>query len=512
MKPRPRFPRPLCVAFILAAFSGSLLADTLPPDLDAYVAQGMQDWKLPGLAITVVKDGKPILVKGYGVREAGKPEPVDEDTLFAIGSATKAFTATALGMLVDRGAARWDTPVHEIDPDQKFSDPWVTKEIRLSDLTANHSGLSAVSESLWYGTGLSREQILDRLQYVPLSEGFRYHFQYRNVMFLLAGQMIPKLADGQTWDDFMAKEIFAPLGMKHSLPTDSGIAKAANVARPHLLNYAHEPIPVPYRDMHNIAPAGSIVSSASDLVPWLKVHLAQNEFTPLVKPETLRFLHTSQTPMWSIDDEGTPRISPFPLQSYCLGWVTQSYRGTRLVWHNGNIDGMSAWVALAPDLGLGVAMLANLDDCELRTAVFYHILDHALGKEPRDLAAQTLERRDAALTRRDEAESRWQDLAKSALSPALPLASYAGKYQSPLLGTVTVTERNGSLYYERTPQQTLRLVPTAKDANTFLARHTNPNEDLRTGKLDITFATTDNKVTTLTETSEGTTLTLQRVE
>lgn len=511
MTPHPRFPR-LLRLLALAAASGSLLADTLPPDLDAYVAQGMQDWKLPGLAIAVVKDGKPILVKGYGVREAGKPEPVDENTLFAIGSATKAFTATALGMLVDRGAARWDTPVHQIDPEQKFSDPWVTKEVRLSDLTANHSGLSAVSESLWYGTGLSREQILDRLKYVPLSEGFRYHFQYRNVMFLLAGQMIPKLADGQTWDDFMVKEIFTPLGMKRSRPTEADIRKADNVATPHLLNYAREPVVVPYRDMHNIAPAGSIISCASDLVPWLKVHLAQNESAPLLKPETLRYLHTSQTPMWSFDEEGTPRISPFPLQSYCLGWVTQSYRGTRLVWHNGNIDGMSAWVALAPDLGLGVAMLTNLDDCELRTAVFYHILDHALGKEPQDLAAQTLERRDAALTRRDEAESRWQALVKSPLSPALPLPSYTGKYQSPLLGTVTITDQDGTLTYERTPQQTLRLVPTAKDANTFLARHTNANEDLRSGKMDITFTVTDGKVTSMTEGSEGVFLTYQRVE
>jgi CubicO group peptidase (beta-lactamase class C family) len=198
--------------FVLAA-SGSakpVSAADLPPDLDDYIAEGMAAWQLPGMAIAVVKDGEPILVKGYGVLEAGKPDKVDEKTVFAIGSASKAFTATALGMLVDRGAVTWNAKVHDIAPELEFSDPWVTGEIRLSDLPSNHSGLSAVSESLWYGSGFSREEIVERLKFVPFTEGFRYQYQYRNVMFLLAGEMIPKITDGETWDDFLAEEIFAP--------------------------------------------------------------------------------------------------------------------------------------------------------------------------------------------------------------------------------------------------------------------------------------------------------------
>ncbi len=484
------------------AIQSALSAD-LPPDLDAYIERGMRDWKLPGMAIAVVKDGQPILVKGYGVREVGKPEKVDENTVFAIGSATKAFTATALGMLVDRGALEWNTRVHEIDPELEFSDPWVTNEIRISDLPSNHSGLSAISESLWYGSGLPRQEIVDRLKFVPFDEGFRYQYQYRNVMFLLAGEMIPKVADGETWDDFLAEEIFAPLGMKRTLPTEKGLADLENVARPHLIDYEGDPISRSYRSMHNIGPAGSIFSCANDLVPWLKVHLGQNESTPLVDPETLRFLHTAQTPMWTINPEGEVRNSPYPLNSYCLGWVTQSYEGQRLVWHNGNIDGMSAYVAMLPDLGLGVAILSNLEDCEFRTAVFYHIADHFIGIEGDDRAPQLLEKFRASIAARDKAETHWEELAKADLAGELPLSGYVGEYKNPVMGNIMVKDQDGHLVYGRTREQTLDLVVKTAGGNQFLGRHSDSNEDLRTGKVDVEFDLSAGKVTKMRDFSEG---------
>jgi CubicO group peptidase (beta-lactamase class C family) len=489
----------------------SLHSSDLPPDLDTYIESGMKEWKLPGLAIAVVKDGKPVLLKGYGVREEGKEETVDENTLFAIGSASKAFTATAMGILVDRGAIQWNTRVHELDPSLELSDPWVTKEIRISDLPSNHSGLSAISESLWYGSGFSREEIVERLKYVPFSEGFRYQYQYRNVMFLLAGQMIPKITDGQTWDDFIVKEIFTPLGMKHSAPTEEDLKDKPNMAQPHILNYDGKAVVLPYRSMHNIGPAGSIVSCVSDLVPWLKVHLGKND-PALVKPETLEYLHSAQTPMWTIAPDGKVWMSPFTLQSYCLGWVTESYEGHRLVWHNGNIDGMSAWVGMVPEMGFGVAMLSNLDDCEFRTAIFYHILNHLIRKEGKDLEPQMLERFRSNIAKRDEAEARWQELAKSPLKSALQLESYAGVYENPVMGKVSVDVSGDRLTCVRTRMQTLELVVEGADGNKFLGRHTNPNEDLRSGKTEIEFQLSDGKVTGMQDLTEGVAIDFERIE
>jgi CubicO group peptidase (beta-lactamase class C family) len=329
-------------------------------------------------------------------------------------------------------------------------------------------------------------------------------------MFLLAGEMIPHLID-QTWAEFLKSEIFAPLGMDRSLPTEEGIDKMDNVARPHLVGYDNQLISVPYRNMTNIGPAGSIMSSASDLAAWVKVHLGQSD-VPLVSEDTLRYLHTAQTPMWGISPEGVVRNSPFPLHSYCLGWVTESYQGLRLVWHNGNIDGMSAWVGLVPELGLGVAMLTNLDDCEFRTAIFYQIVDHIAGIEGEDRAPQLLEKYENKIANRDAAEDEWQKLAKSGDKPALNLESYVGEYHSDLLGTSTVRDINNRLTFHRTSEQTLELVPTEAGSNDFIGRHTNPNEDLRTGKVDVKFAVEDGKVLALIDRSEGAAITFTKVE
>jgi len=480
----------------------------LQPSLDDYIEDGMKEWQLPGLSIAVVKDGETLLLKGYGVREAGKPEPVDENTLFAIGSATKAFTATALGILVDRGELGWNTRVKSLDPDLTLSDLWVEQEMRVSDLPSNHSGLSAISEALWYGSGLQREQIVERLRYVPFSEGFRYQYQYRNVMFLLGGMLVGKVAE-QTWDAFIEAHIFEPLGMQRSSPTDRGIEKDANVAKPHIIDYENQPISLPYRAMHNIGPAGSIISCAKDLVPWLKVHLGQSE-VKIVEPETLRYLHTSQTPMWSFSKEGDLRSSPIPLNSYCLGWVTELYQTQRIVWHNGNIDGMSAWVGLVPELGLGVAILSNLDDCELRKAIFYHIVDHYLDAPGGDQEPKLLERFHATLASRNEAEKEWQKLAEAPLESALPLEVYTGEYKSNLLGVGSVTEKEGRLLFERTPEQSLELVVKEAGTNLFWGRHLNPNEDLRSGKVEIEFSIKESRVTTLEDRSEGIAISFQR--
>jgi CubicO group peptidase (beta-lactamase class C family) len=238
-----------------AALSTSGLADGLPDDFDEYITSGMAAWKIPGLSIVVVKDGAVVLAKGYGVLEAGKPEKVNEDTIFAIGSTSKAFTAAAIGTLVDQKKIKWDDRVVDHWPEFRLSDPWVTNEIRISDLLANHSGLSEAAEEMWYGTGYDRQELIKRLAEAPITQGFRYQFQYRNVMFLAAGELIPRVTSA-SWDDYVTTTLFQPLGMDRTTTRLADIENESNVARPHLIDYAGNLLPIHYPTSRTSDPRG----------------------------------------------------------------------------------------------------------------------------------------------------------------------------------------------------------------------------------------------------------------
>ncbi|HWL51658.1 MAG TPA: serine hydrolase [Chthoniobacteraceae bacterium] len=485
------------VVIALAAPRGAH-GKAVPDDLDAYIGRGMEQWHVPGLAIAVVKEGEVVLARGYGVREAGRPEPVDADTLFAIGSTTKAFTATAIGTLVDAGKLAWDAHVAQLWPEFRLSDPWVTKEIRVSDLLANHSGLSPLSELLWYGTGYDRAEILRRLAAVPLDEGFRYRFGYRNTMFLAAGELIPKV-DGRSWDEYVARVLFEPLGMERTFATEAGIDTKENVARPHLIDYEGAPVAIAYRDMANIAPAGSIISSVRDMARWVGLNLAEGKAgdRQIVQPATLRFIHRSQTPLGTTGPNDQPLFPGTELPAYALAWVTESYRGARIVWHNGGIDGMSAWVGFLPDRQLGVVILSNLENCDLRKAIFYHLADHALGGKGEDLTPRLLQVHREALASRDQEEKTWRELGKNRVTAELALEKYAGRYAHPALGEVEIAFEKDGLSYRRTREQQLDL--RASEKNRFLGRYEAAAEDLRSGKVNLVFSVEEGRAAQFVE-------------
>jgi len=473
-------------------------AGGLPDDLDQYITSGMKAWKIPGLSIAVVKDGKTVLVKGYGVLETGKPKKVDGDTIFAIGSASKAFTSAAIGTLVDAEKIKWGDHVVAHWPEFKMSDPWVTQEIRVSDLMANHSGLSEISEQLWYGTEYGRDELIKRLADVPITEGFRYQFQYRNLMFLAAGMLIPQVT-GSSWDDYVAETFFKPLQMDRTTTRLAKVETETNVARPHVIDYQGGPLPIPYRNIENVGPAGSILSTARNMTNWVQMLLAEGTRSgqTYLKPETLAFIERSQTPVDTVGPGGQALSPPAELRSYALSWVTESYRGTRLVWHNGDIDGMAAWVGMAPDLKLGVVILSNLDGGRLRDAMFYRIVDSYTNNPLTDLNAELLEKRAQALEKRDGQEKKWLALDADPAKPTLPIADYAGKYSNQAFGTVDMVLADGRLVYNRSPVMTLDL--RCEKGNTFLGKTRSNVDDLREGKVEIEFETKDGKVTGFSE-------------
>ena len=477
----------------------SCFAGGLPDDLNEYIHSGMAAWKIPGLSIAIVSDNQVQYEAGYGVLEAGKPGKVDVDTLFAIGSASKAFTAAALGTLVDKGKLKWDDRVVDHWPEFRMSDPWVTQEIRVSDLLANHSGLSEVAEEIWYGTGYDRKELIQRLAKVPITEGFRYQFQYRNLMFLAAGQLIPHLTAGTTWDEYVKEHLFKPLKMDRSTTTLKNIKNETNLAQPHLIDYQLNPLPIPYRNIDHIAPAGSIMSTARNMGNWVRMLVMGGTFDnkTILKPETLAFIERSQTPVSTVGPGGKPLSPPAQLRAYALSWVTESYKGRRIVWHNGSIDGMSAWVGFVPDLKLGMVILSNLDEANFRTALFYRIIDSFNGNAVADLNQDLLVKHHDELDQRDKAEKQWLALKDNPVKSVLGTAEYAGKYSNPAFGDVEIVLENNQLTYHRTPSMILDL--RFQEGNTFLGKYRNIALDLREGKVKLDFHIENGKITGFAE-------------
>ena len=374
----------------------------------------------------------------------------------------------------------------------------MTRSIRVSDLLANHSGLSEVAEEIWYGTGYDRQELIKRLADIPITQGFRYQFQYRNLMFLAAGQLIPRLI-GASWDDYVTTTLFKPLDMERTTTRLADIANQSNVAQPHLIDYAGNPLPIRYRNIENVGPAGSILSTARSMGNWVRMLADGGVFNgePVLSPETLAFIVRSQTPVDTTGPGGQPFSPPAELRAYALSWVTESYQGTRLVWHNGSIDGMSAWVGMAPDLRLGVAILSNLDDANLRNAIFYRIVDSYANNELTDLSPELLEQRRVALDRRNQAELRWQALSDAPVNPSLPVKDYAGRYSNPVFGDVEISLEGDQLVYRRTPTMIADL--RCQEDNAFLGRYRGVTEDLRAGKIEVAFQVEGGRVTGFSE-------------
>jgi CubicO group peptidase (beta-lactamase class C family) len=442
----------------IPAFAGmtaiALLAVPLPAQttaqrvaqFDAYVAQAVRDWHVPGLAIAVVQGDSVILARGYGVRELGKPGAVDAGTRFAIGSTTKAMTAAALGMLVDEGKLRWDDPVTKHLPDFRLSDPWVTREITVRDLLTHRAGLGN-ADMLWADDAYSTDEIIRRVGALPLAYSMRSGWVYQNIMYAVAGKVVERVS-GMPWETFLRTRLFQPLGMTATEPLLAGLAGQPNVAAPHG-EIGDSLRVIQNRSVDPVKAAGSVWSSVGDMAKWMRFVLDSGRVggKRLLAPTTFRELLTPQT----IAD---PAIYPTfqvirpHFITYGLGWFLHDYAGQAVAMHTGSIDGMSAIIGLIPDRRLGVYVLANADHAELRHALMLAAFDRFAGTAatpPRDWSAE-LQTLYGGARERALAAQRQQEQRRAADSrPSLPVARYAGTYTDPTFGDVTVTEQNGAL-------------------------------------------------------------------
>jgi CubicO group peptidase (beta-lactamase class C family) len=453
MNPKPRLLSYIALALMsVASLAPSRAAQTpqtgAPADLDSYAARVLKEFDVPGLAVAIVKDGKVVLAKGYGVRKLGDPNPVDENTLFGIASNTKAFTSAALAMLVDEGKITWDDPVVKHLPGFQLYDPYVTREMTIRDLLTHRSGLGLGAGDLlwWPPTDYSREEIIRRFRYVKPASSFRSRYAYDNVLYMIAGQVVAAVT-GKSWDDVIKERIFNPLGMTTSNTTVAALLSSKNAATPHAKIGSHLQT-VALMPLENVGPAGAINSSVAEMAKWLIAQLNRGQ----IGEGRRLFSERRSREMWSAQTI-TPLNDPLPhlaalranFSAYGLGWGLTEYRGSRTVSHTGGLLGFVSRVTLVPDLNLGVVVLTNQQSGGAFQSLTYRILDHYMNAPATDWTAAFKKSEEMGQANAAEVEKR-QAAARAADSkPSLPLARYAGRYTDAWYGDITISLENGKL-------------------------------------------------------------------
>jgi CubicO group peptidase (beta-lactamase class C family) len=486
------------VALVLLALAPALGAQqpAPPPNFDAYVTKVLATFQVPGVAVAIVKDGRVVLAKGYGVKRLGEPAPVDAFTRFGIASNTKAFTATAIAMLVERGKIEWDAPVTRYLPDFAMYDPFVTREITVRDLLVHRSGLGLGAGDLlwWPASTYTRKEIMQRLRYIRPATSFRSAYAYDNVLYLVAGELIEKVS-GRTWEEFVATEILAPVGMTHSTVRHADASRGDNVAATHAEVDGKVAV-VPPMTSDNTNPAGGINSGAADIARWMITQLDSGrtpEGARLWTPRSTRELWTGVTPMpiGPAPPDFAPLRANFNL--YALGFGVRDYRGYKLLNHTGGLPGYVSEIMMIPDQRLGVAVFTNQESSAAFRSITLAVLDHYLGAQPHDWlgaykrqadqAAAQLAKTTTAATARD-----------TTVRATLPLARYAATYTDPWYGDVTVALEGGRLTmrFSHTPELVGTLEHQKGDA--FIARWT--ERSLRADAF-VTFVVKDGAVVEL---------------
>jgi CubicO group peptidase (beta-lactamase class C family) len=422
----------LALVALLAGAAGVEAQPAPLQGLDAFIEGGMAEWGIPGLAVAVVKDGDVVFARGYGVRHLAGPEQVDEHTLFGVASVSKAFTAAALGILVDDGVLHWDDPVVKHLPHFRLYDPWVSETVTIRDLLAHRVGVGRMTGNrIRWLPSADRSELAYRIRYLGPEQPFRNGYVYSNVMYMIAGEVV-RAASGVTWDDFVRERIFQPLGMARSNTSVTRIVEDENAAWPHQ-EVEGRVVPIPRRNFDAVGPSASINTSVAEITAWMRLHLGtpgEVDGLRLLEEATVREMHRAQN---RIPDQGMTGT----LSSYGLGWNLSMYEGRRVSAHGGATDGMNTYLALVPEENLGVVVTTNTFN-SFMNAVTNRILDRYLGIEDR---AWDEAYRNAYLANHARISAQRDSIhaaREEGTSPSLPLEAYAGSYLDSLYAEVRI--------------------------------------------------------------------------
>ena len=461
-----------CLAALLFFLPALLPAQSAPKELDASIARIVQQFGQPGAAIAVVRDGKVVFQQGWGVRNVGRPEKVDAHTRFQVASNSKAMTTAALAILVEEGKLSWDDRVIDHLPWFRLGgDAYVTREFRVRDLLCHRSGLSlGQGDLLIFGSDYSSAEIARRLRYLVPPNSFRSGYAYDNVLYIVAGELVQAVS-GMPWEDFVARRIMAPLGMTESAPALARVDLAANVASAHDRRDGVTVV-VPHDSVTNALAAGGVVTSVADWTRWMRLQLDSGRVE-----DTVRLWSPAQTrTMWQphVDfpiGEAPPGLAFLKpnFAGYGLGWFLRDYRGLKLVWHDGGLQGMLSRTILVPEKRLGIVVLTNGMTLAYQ-ALGWTVLDWAIGAPKTDWGGLLLARDQGG----QDADRAFEDSAAAArqkeVGPSLALARLAGTYHDEWYGDVSLALEGDHLvmHWQHSPLYTADLEHWQYD--TFRAR------------------------------------------
>lgn len=473
----------------LANAQGINRSKFITDSLDEYISRALTNWRIPGAAVCIVKDGKIVLMKGYGIKELGLNNKVDENTLFMIGSNTKAFTATALAMLQTDKKLSLDDKVTKYLPEFKLDNKWAGEEAVIRDLLCHRIGFRTFQgDFTFYNTDLTREQIIEKMSKVKAAYPFRTKWGYTNSAFLTAGQIIPKVT-GKPWEIFLKENIFAPLGMMNTLALSADIPKSLNRTVPHTLVNGHLTA-IPYCQADGLAPAGAISSSVNDMSKWMLALLNDGKVgaRQVIPSAAIQATRQPQDIVGSV----THLNGDSNYQLYGLGWFLQDYQKHQIVMHDGGVNGYLSSVTLVPKEHLGIVILTNTDQNEFFNALRWEIMD-AYFKQPfGDYSQKYLALFKAYQGTADQQDRKLRDTVALNRLPALLASQYTGKYVNDLYGSLTVTQginNDLEMRFEHHPKMYAHLQPMG--GNRFYVTFSDPT----LGKAVFPFTVENGKVT-----------------
>jgi CubicO group peptidase (beta-lactamase class C family) len=411
--------------------------------IDSYIKQAMNDWKMPGFAVAIVKNDSVILAKGYGLRNIEKNDPVDENTNFMIASCSKAFTTASIARLVDQGKLKWDDPVIKYLPYFHMYDPWVTKEMTIRDLVTHRSGLATFSgDILWLGSNYDKDEVIRRSQYLKPATSFRSRYGYQNIMFSVAGEVIKAVSD-TNWHSYIKHNFFEPLGMERSNTTIKEMKEIGNNAWPHRTKDGNVVPQSDYYSIETVAPAGAINSNVKDMAQWIRLQLNKGKYGDI-----RIFSERQSNEMWSNN-------MFIGNSNYGLGWFIAYNNGKRVLNHGGGMPGMISDVSIVPEEKLGIVILSNLET-GMVGAIRNYIMDVMIGVEPKDYNKTSLESWSRRMEAYDKENKRREEIRVKNTKPSLALEKYCGTYEDKMYGKTEVSLKDGKLFLQFVPSPTFR--------------------------------------------------------
>ena len=401
-------------------------------------------YNTPGMSVGIVRNGEVIFVDGFGVLEEGKPQKADKNTLYSIASNTKAFISASMATLVKKGKINWDDKVQKYLPYFELYDPCVSEMMTIRDLLCHRSGLGTFSgDVVWYRSNYTAEEVVKRVAELPQEFEFRSGFGYSNVMFLAAGEVI-RAVTGKSWAEYVKEEFLLPLDMKRTITSTNDIPSTTNVATPHKpegdINN-----PIAWVNWDNMGAAGGIISSADDMVKWMRFQLNNG----IIGKDTL-FTKAQQMTMWTphvnfqVSDRARDLFGGRNFNGYGLGWGTSEYNGKQMVSHTGGYDGMYSAVTMLPTEKIGVVVLTNSMD-GIGSMLSYEIIDRLLNLPQNDWKSRGVGQDKAHWADRSARIKERTDAHVMGTQPTMDHATISGLYRCPLFGDIRIFEENGAL-------------------------------------------------------------------